>query len=157
MAGQSSTEEGLKDVVGLPCEPLSEAMPLSLPKKALITKPWQYQHVYRHGRRFCGKDLALIFTHNDLGWDRLGISVGKQKLAVQRNRIKRLVREFYRYHRDLPALVANHSVGSIGVDLVIATNQHFNPRTLNDIQACLERLAGVVLGGAVSVSHCCHN
>jgi len=113
-------------------------MSLSLPKDALLAKPWQYQQVYRHGQRLWGKGLTLIYLDNDLGQDRLGVSVGGQKLAVRRNRIKRLLKEFFRLNRALPSMVANHAASSSpGVDLVIATNQKFQPRGLADIQTIL--------------------
>lgn len=117
-------------------------MSLSLPKDALLTKPWQYQQVYRHGQRRWGKGLTLIYLDNDQGRDRLGISVGGQKLAVRRNRIKRLLKEFYRLNRALPSLVANHPTNPAGVDLVIATNHKFEPRGLADIQTILGRHGG---------------
>lgn len=113
-----------------------------LPKDSLLSKPWQYQAVYRHGRRQWGKGLTLIYVDNDQGQDRLGISVSGQKLAVRRNRIKRLIKEYYRHNRALPSLVAKQAGSGRGVDLVIATNQNFQPRGLADIQAILARHAG---------------
>lgn len=117
-------------------------MSLGLPKDALLTKPWQYQQVYRHGQRLWDKGITLIYLDNDQGRDRLGISVSGQKLAVRRNRIKRLLREFYRLNRALPSMVAKHPTDSPGVDLVIATNQKFQPRGLADIQQILGRHSG---------------
>jgi len=114
-------------------------MPLPLPKESLLNKPWQYQQVYSQGQRMWGKGLTLIYIDNDQGQDRLGISVGGQKLAVRRNRIKRLLKEFYRHNRALPSLVAKRSAVGCGVDLVIATNQKFQPRGLADITAVLGR------------------
>jgi len=123
-------------------------MGFSLPKDALLTKPWQYQRVYKHGKRSWGKGITLICLDNDYGQDRLGLSIGGQKLAVKRNRIKRLLKEFYRHHRDLPSLVANQAEASVGVDLVIATNLKFQPRGLADIQTILGRHTGA--GGALA-------
>lgn len=113
-------------------------MPLTLPKELLITKPWQYQRVYQQGQRLWGKGITLIYLENDQGHDRLGVSVGGQKLAVRRNRIKRLLKEYYRLNRTLPSQVANKPPGG-GVDLVIATNLKFQPRGLSDIQAIIAR------------------
>lgn len=117
-------------------------MRLTLPKDSLLTKPWQYQQVYRHGQRQWGKGLTLIYVDNDQGQDRLGISVSGQKLAVRRNRIKRLLKEFYRHNRALPSLVAKQTASCCGVDLVIATNQKFHPRGLADITVALGRYTG---------------
>lgn len=111
-------------------------MRLTLPKESLISKPWQYRRVYQQGQRLWGKGITLIYLENDQGHDRLGISVGGQKLAVKRNRIKRLIKELYRLNRQLPSQVAKKSPGG-GVDLVIATNLKFQPRGLSDIQAII--------------------
>jgi len=111
-------------------------MRLTLPKDALITQPWLYRQVYQQGKRLRGKGVTLIYLDNDQGRDRLGISVGGQKLAVRRNRIKRLLKEYYRLNREFPSQLANRPAGC-GVDLVIATNQKFQPRGLADIQAVL--------------------
>lgn len=138
MAGPSSTAEGPRAATGCPSSDLA-SMRLSLPKDSLLAKPWQYQQVYRHGQRLWDKGLTLICLDNDQGHDRLGISVSGQKLAVRRNRIKRLLKEFYRHNRALPSLVAKQSVACCGVDLVIATNQKFQPRGLADICAILGR------------------
>jgi len=114
-------------------------MGLSLPKDSLLTKPWQYQKVYQQGKRTWGKGITLIYVDNDQGQDRLGISISGQKLAVRRNRIKRLLKEFYRHNRNLPSQVAKHPANSCCVDMVIATNQKFQPRGLADIQKFFDR------------------
>ncbi len=106
-----------------------------MPKSCLLTKPWQYRHVYRHGRRLRGNGFSLIFLGNDSGRDRLGISVSGVKLAVKRNRIKRLLKEFYRHNRTFPAQVARQNGKSGGVDMIIATNKKFAPTGLADIEA----------------------
>lgn len=116
-------------------------MRLTLPKESLISKPWQYRRVYQQGQRLWGKGVTLIYLENEVGQDRLGISVGGQKLAVRRNRIKRLIKEFYRLNRALPSQVANKPPGG-GVDLVIATNMKFQPRGLSDIQLIIARHTG---------------
>lgn len=64
------------------------------------------------------------FVYNPVGKGRLGISVSKKvsKKAVARNRIKRLLREVYRKHRehflrvDLH-VIANQSLGSMWMSL----------------------------------------
>ncbi len=117
-------------------------MGFSLPKDALLTKLWQYQKVYRQGQRAWGTGITLIYVDNDQGHDRLGISISGQKLAVRRNRIKRLLKEFYRHNRQFPSLVAKHPANSCSVDLVIATNQKFQARCLADIQKILGRHIG---------------
>lgn len=75
---------------------------LSLPKTALLTETAEYQQVYKAGKRLRGQNFSLIYLANGRADHRLGISVHGVKLAVKRNRIKRIIREFFRLHRALP-------------------------------------------------------
>ncbi len=110
-------------------------MKLSLPKKILLAKPWQYSHVYNHGKRIRGNGFSLIFLDNGQKFDRLGISVSGVRVAVKRNTIKRLLKEFYRHNRSFPSLVSGKSIDdNHGTDLVIATNKRFHPQGLTDIE-----------------------
>ncbi|MBU0961363.1 MAG: ribonuclease P protein component [Proteobacteria bacterium] len=73
-----------------------------LPKTALLRKGREFEKVYRQGKRYSGKGFSLIFCSNELGHNRIGISVHRKlKGAVKRNRIKRIVRESFRLHRAL--------------------------------------------------------
>ena len=66
-----------------------------------MRKGWEFDRVYRQGKRCHGDGFSLIFCGNDLGWNRLGISInGKIKGAVKRNRIKRIIRESFRLDRE---------------------------------------------------------
>ena len=110
----------------------------SLPKHCLLTKPWQYKHVYSHGKRLHGSYFTFIFTTNELLHDRLGISISGKKLAIKRNRIKRLIKEFYRLNRMFPSCISQKDNG-ICVDLVVATNKKFEPHGLSDIYEAFSR------------------
>ncbi len=107
---------------------------LALPRRRLITKKWQYEHVYRYGSRLRANGFNFIFTLNELGRHRLGISISGVKSAVKRNRLKRLIREYFRLNPAFPATVARQNEGEAGVDLVITANKRFNPADLNDLQ-----------------------
>ena len=72
-----------------------------LPKKFLLTKPHEYQRVYRQGLRLRGNRINLILLPNNLEYSRLGISVHGEKRAVRRNRLKRIIRETFRLKRRL--------------------------------------------------------
>ena len=68
------------------------------------------------GQRLRGEHYSLILVDNGRLASRLGISVHGVKKAVKRNRIKRIIREFYRLSQSL--------VPS-GVDMVFAVRPGF--------------------------------
>nr|WP_284060318.1 ribonuclease P protein component [Pseudomonas sp. NW5] len=49
-----------------------------------------------------GRSVLLLVRNNGLDHPRLGLVIGKKsvKLAVERNRIKRLIRDSFRLHQD---------------------------------------------------------
>lgn len=64
-----------------------------------------FERVYKLGRRAQGARLAVVVLENELGRARIGLSVAKRhhKLAVRRNRVRRLFREAFRLSRaELP-------------------------------------------------------
>lgn len=74
----------------------------SFQKKQKIRKRREFQAVYEKGRRFHSKSFVILLMPNNEGTTRLGITVSKKVgNAVRRNRIKRLVREYFRLNRDL--------------------------------------------------------
>jgi len=73
-----------------------------LPKNCLVRKGKEYEAVYKKGNRVRGDGFTLIFLKNNLGYNRLGISIHRQiRGAVKRNRIKRIIRESFRLSRQL--------------------------------------------------------
>jgi len=69
-----------------------------LPKDARLRKPAEFRAVYEGGRRFDGRLLTAFVLANPLEQHRLGITASRKmsRLAVKRNRAKRLLREAFR-------------------------------------------------------------
>ena len=69
--------------------------------------------------------------------DRLGISISGVRLAVKRNRLKRIIKEFYRKNRSFPSQVAGEKFPTKKTDMIIATRRHFLPNSLADLNKAL--------------------
>jgi ribonuclease P protein component len=64
-----------------------------------------FTRLYRLGRRAKGRWLTVVVLENELGRARLGLSVSKKiaRRAVDRNRVRRILREAFRLRRkELP-------------------------------------------------------
>jgi len=68
----------------------------------LLRKGREFDKVYKLGKRYRGNGFSLIVMPNELGFNRIGISIHRKlKGAVKRNRIKRTIRESFRLERLL--------------------------------------------------------
>jgi len=78
----------------------------SFGKDERIRKRKDYLKTYRNGTRIDSKYFIIILSRNQSGTKRLGITVTKKiGNSVKRNRIKRLLREFFRLNKNkLPDL-----------------------------------------------------
>jgi ribonuclease P protein component len=73
-----------------------------LPKYCLLRKNWEFEAVYRHGKRLHGKGFTIVYLANNRDYNRIGISISRKvKGAVTRNRIKRIVKESFRLNRGV--------------------------------------------------------
>jgi ribonuclease P protein component len=70
-------------------------------KNERIRKRKDYLTIYQQGTRGYSEHFITITKKNPLGVQRLGITVSKKVgNAVKRNRIKRLLREFFRLNKS---------------------------------------------------------
>ncbi|WP_026287750.1 ribonuclease P protein component [Thioalkalivibrio sp. ALJ24] len=92
----------------MPAYPVGQGFP----RAARLLTGGEYRHVFDDARRVRGRHLTLLHRRRvEAGPARLGLAIGKRhvRLAVQRNRIKRIAREAFRLRRgNLP-----------GVDLIV--------------------------------------
>jgi ribonuclease P protein component len=80
-----------------------ETCPLqySFTKADRILKRHEFIALAKSGRRIQNEYFIAVFSPGRHGWSRLGVTVTKKVGgAVKRNRIKRLVREFFRLNRQ---------------------------------------------------------
>ena len=103
-----------------------------------LSRSAEFDRVFRHGRSHAGRDLVLyVFPRAEDGVPRLGLSVSRKVGgAVERNRIKRLLREaFAREGQRLP-------VGSDAV--VIARHGSRELAERDGLSGMLEALAELI-------------
>jgi len=69
-------------------------------KKERISQPQDFRAVMKFGKRVSSRSFILFIRKNENAFHRLGIVVKKEVgPATFRNRMKRYVREFFRFHK----------------------------------------------------------
>ena len=67
-----------------------------------IRKTSEFESVYQSGKSHANRYYVIYMSKNDLGINRLGVSVSKKVgNSVVRHRIKRLVKESIRLHEEM--------------------------------------------------------
>lgn len=63
----------------------------------------QYKYVFSKSQRFGNKSFTLLARKNDLGHPRLGLAISKKAVnkAVDRNSIKRIIRDSFRLNQHM--------------------------------------------------------
>lgn len=99
-------------------------------KDERVRKRQDYLRIYEQGTRHNSRRFTIITCRNPSGIRRLGMTVSKKAgNAVQRNRIKRLLREFFRVNKyRLPD----------AQDIVIIAKKGIFPLTYHDVSTELE-------------------
>ena len=94
-----------------------------------MNSPRDYSRVFRQAKHVGGGGLTILSVENTVGHPRLGLAIAKKhlKLATQRNRLKRLIRESFRHHQ---ATFAN-------IDIVVLSRTDIKRREVSKIRAAL--------------------
>ncbi|HBO83981.1 MAG: ribonuclease P protein component [Deltaproteobacteria bacterium GWC2_42_11] len=117
--------------------------PCSFTKKERLLKKQDFIEAVSKGRRFRTKNFTIFIKQNDRGIKRLGLSVSRKVgTAVKRNRIKRLIREFFRQNKEMfPA----------SSDISISVRYGYSPAGLSEpareLAEFLTRLKSITNGG----------
>ena len=74
----------------------------SFDKSVRLRKRVDFLSVASYGRKLYIPDFIIVKADSKLSWPRIGITVSRKVgNSVHRNRIKRLIREFFRNNREL--------------------------------------------------------
>ncbi|MDX1595000.1 MAG: ribonuclease P protein component [Gammaproteobacteria bacterium] len=78
------------------------ASSLGFPKRARLLTRRDFDRVFARAKRSSDEGLVLLARPNGCDGARLGLAIARKHVrhAVERNRIKRLVRESFRHHRS---------------------------------------------------------
>lgn len=107
-------------------------------KQSRLLSGSDYKKVFSSSKRFSDRHFLVLASNNGTREARLGLAISKKKLqsAVQRNRIKRLIRESFRLHKK--ELSGKDLVVLAQKDLVSMKN-HILLNSLNDIWKKIEK------------------
>jgi ribonuclease P protein component len=101
-------------------------------KKERIVEPQDFKKVMRFGKKLSSRNLVVFMKRNESLFHRLGIVVSKEVgSAVYRNRVKRILREYFRLHKCEVA-------GSF--DMIILVKRGCSIKRFGDAERELRRL-----------------
>jgi len=88
------------------------------PRESRLLTPRHFSHVFEKAIPATSSTITLLARHNDLNTARLGVTIPKKKvkLAVDRNRIKRCIRESFRLNRHLMPNIDIIVIGKHGIN-----------------------------------------
>jgi ribonuclease P protein component len=84
---------------------LSQTLSASFTRELRLLDAADYKYVFAKSRRFGNQNFTLLVRVNQEDHARMGLAIAKKavKRAVDRNRIKRMIRESFRHvQHDLP-------------------------------------------------------
>jgi len=76
-----------------------------------LRKSWEYRLIKKMGCKYTTPHFVLLARDNNINNSRLGITVSRRVgNAVQRNRLKRVIREFFRTRVHLYPALTDYSI-----------------------------------------------
>jgi ribonuclease P protein component len=108
----------------------------AFPKSLRLTEASDYQKVFDSAYRSVDSSFLVLARQNTLSIARLGLAISKKRLrfAVQRNRIKRFVRESFRLHQEELA----------GIDIVVLAQKKISKKNKTELKLSIENHWGKI-------------
>lgn len=102
------------------------------PRSRRLLRPAEFQRIFKGADwRVAGTAFTLLAVGNTLGHPRLGVALSKRQVrrAVERNRIRRQLRESFRLHQ--------HQLG--GVDIVVLGRAGIDTLSTQELRSAIDR------------------
>jgi len=95
-----------------------------------LNSPEDFNRVFKQSIRFAGKNLTVLAANNHKDYSRLGTAIPKKivRRAIDRNRIKRVIRESFRVNQRSIA----------GYDVVVLANKGVETKNNMELRNDLE-------------------
>jgi ribonuclease P protein component len=106
--------------------------PYSFSRSFRLTSKEEFQAVFKKANKISQKHILGLYQPSQRSYSRLGIVVAKHIVnkAVARNRIKRLIRESFRYHKDTLK----------GLDIIVLLRTKYDAKDSNAWRNDIENL-----------------
>jgi len=101
------------------------------PRTNRLTQAADYDGVFKQAKRSGDRFFTVLYCRNELGYPRLGLAIAKKRirLAVARNRLKRIIRDSFRHAKNQ----------LLGVDIVIMARDQTEQALNKDLFVSLEK------------------
>ncbi|MGE5588839.1 MAG: ribonuclease P protein component [Clostridia bacterium] len=104
-----------------------------MPRSERLRKSRGFTRVFEHGKSLPGRRVVVYYMENGLPFNRVGVAVSKRLGgAVERNRLKRVVKEAYR---------ASEAALREGLDLVLLPRSKAKTASFQEVR---EELLGLL-------------
>ncbi|MBR3039580.1 MAG: ribonuclease P protein component [Lachnospiraceae bacterium] len=97
-----------------------------------LQKSKDFNSVFQSGKSYANKSFVMYVSNNDLGLNRIGVSVSKKiGNSVVRHHMKRLIKESFRLHEDM---------FNSGLDIVVIVRKGAEILTYQEVSQALIHL-----------------
>ncbi len=103
------------------------------PRRNRLTEAADFDRVFKSARRSRDGHFTVLYHTNDLGYPRLGLAIAKKRVrrAVDRNRLKRIVRESFRLAKkqltgvDIVIMAGGRAVAARNAEIFASLEEHW--------------------------------
>jgi ribonuclease P protein component len=109
-----------------------------------LLKPSEFREARQRGKRYFSKNFIIYVFPNGLSLNRLGITASARVgNSVKRNRVKRLLREFFRLNAHVISMKgAVSKEGAISVDIAVYVKRNIDIKAMDlaSVEGELEKI-----------------